>query len=69
LAGVGRRLGVGKYKQVPGELLKGSVSAMAAWMWLPTVTQSSPEEGVGRRRRRELGVGLARKLAVQTERV
>jgi hypothetical protein len=63
LAGVRRRLGAGKYKQRLEKLPEVSERAMAAWWRLPTVTRSSPEEGIGRRRRRELGMGMARKIS------
>jgi hypothetical protein len=68
-AGIERRPGAGKHRQVPGKPLEGSVRAIVAWTWLPTMTQSSTEERFGRRTRRGLGVGSASELAGQTKRV
>jgi hypothetical protein len=63
LVGVGGRLGAGKHKQGPGELSRVSGRAMAAWWRLPTVAWGSPEEGIRRRRRRELGMRTAGKIS------
>jgi hypothetical protein len=66
---IGRWLGAREHKQGPGKLSKVSGRAMAAWWRLPMATRGSPEKGIGRWRRRELGRLMAGEFGMQKERV
>jgi hypothetical protein len=66
---IGRWLGAREHNQGPGKLSRVLGRAMAAWWRLPTMTRGSPEKGIGRRRRLELGGLTAGEIGVQKERV
>jgi hypothetical protein len=69
LVGVRGWMGAGKHKQGPGRLSRVSGRVMDTWWRLPTAARGSPEKGIGRRRRMELRMLMARELGVQLERV
>jgi hypothetical protein len=69
LVGVRGRLGVGRHKQGPGKLSRGSERAMDTRWRRPTATRGSPEKRIGRRRRLGLVMLTAREPGVQLEQV
>jgi hypothetical protein len=66
-AGIEGRLRAEEHRWALGKLPEGSVQAVVAWVWRPTVTRCSPEEWVGRQRWEELGTSWAGKFSGQME--